>query len=295
MRNYIDGTRLVTKIKMLRILRKEKCYFIVEGDTDARLYRKFIDEESCDIVIAESKENVIEAISILNNMNFSGVLGIVDNDFWVLDNYKNSINNLFVTDHHDLEVMMINSNAFEHVFAEYADQIKYHEFIDGNIKDIRTRLVDNSSIIGYLRWYSQRNNKNLDFGKIDFYKFVDLKSLEINIDKLINTVIDSSKLASNLESDIVKKEIKKLQDKKCDLLHVCCGHDLTELLSIGFREIFGAFNAKNLFSGGVAGSLRLAYVLSYFESTTLYKQLFEWQSKNVVYRIFPIIEYEEAI
>ena len=66
MKGYLNATRLITKLKMLRSGKKNKSFMVVEGVTDLRLYSKFVDEALCNIIIADSKQNVRACIIACN-------------------------------------------------------------------------------------------------------------------------------------------------------------------------------------------------------------------------------------
>ena len=50
-------------------------FLVVEGSTDERVYKHFIAEDKCQIIVAHSKDNAINALAILEKDNFLGVLG----------------------------------------------------------------------------------------------------------------------------------------------------------------------------------------------------------------------------
>ena len=119
MRSYLTSKRLMTKLGMLRSGKKSKALVVVEGMTDYRVYGKFFDLTSCEVIIGESKENVVEAIKMCEEENLQGIIGIVDADFWhVQSTFTQLPKALFMTDYHDLECMMLHSKAFEYVFLE---------------------------------------------------------------------------------------------------------------------------------------------------------------------------------
>src|SRR5260370_34329195 len=60
-------------------------FLIVEGETDKKFYKTFVDSNKCQITIAEGKDNVREVLSILEKDNFPGILAIADADFDVLE------------------------------------------------------------------------------------------------------------------------------------------------------------------------------------------------------------------
>lgn len=68
-------------------------------------------------------------------------------------------------------------------------------------------------------------------------------------------------------------------------LELCCGHDVIEILGVGLRQSFGALAQAENSSSEVARSLILAYERGHFEETDLYKQIKDWEERNVPYRI----------
>lgn len=285
MKQYINAARLVTKIKMLRSGKMHKSFLVVEGTTDSRLYGKFINEKSCEVVIADSKSNVIQCIETCDSENLQGIVGIIDADFWRLEYHHAASSNLFLTDDHDLECMLIHSSAYDNVLSEYANKNKYLRFEERKKSPLKTLILENTAKIGYLRWYSLLNNLGLKFSDLNFNIFVSQTELEVDMRKLIEYVLSQSKKQGVLKTEIVLKDVEKLAKRQYDLWNVCCGHDLIEILSIGFIHIFGEYNAKNLFPGNLEGSFRLAYEYNYFLNTDLCQYLITWQKQNSSYCI----------
>ncbi|WP_069997340.1 DUF4435 domain-containing protein [Cellulosilyticum sp. I15G10I2] len=286
MRQYINAARLLTKIKMLRSGKISKGFILVEGITDYRLYSKFVDENMCELIIADSKSNVTQCIEICNREKAQGIIGIVDADFWRLEKEFPKYENLFLTDFHDLECMLINSPAYENILAEYANRNKYLRFEERKKKSLKHILLESGAKIGYLRWYSLQNNLGLKFSNLDFDKFVNAQELEIDMRKLIDSVLIHSKKQNGLNTQKILKDIENLITKQNSLWEVCCGHDLIELLTVGLVAVFGEYNAKNLFPGNLEGSFRLAYQYNYFMKTKLYQCITKWQEANPSYLIF---------
>lgn len=280
MKGYLNATRLITKLKMLRSGKKNKSFIVVEGVTDLRLYSKFVDESLCHIIIADSKQNVKACIAACNEESIEGIIGIVDADFNHIEKTEEEIPNLFLTDAHDLECMLLNSPAYDDIVKEYVNVNKYARF-EGRMQDrVRHILLKNAAVIGYLRWCSLQENLGLNFSLLEFELFIDPHTLEINIENFVKQVLIRSRKINAIESQTLVNKINALDLKEEEMWQMCCGHDLIEILTIGFINIFGDYNAKNLFAGQLEGSFRLAYTKSYFEMTNLYKSLADWQNSN---------------
>lgn len=285
MKGYLNATRLITKLKMLRSGKKSKSFIVVEGVTDLRLYSKFVDESSCQIIIADSKQNVKACIAACNEEAIEGIVGIVDADFSHMEHTEEEIPNLYLTDAHDLECMLLNSPAYEDIVKEYVNINKYARF-EGRMQNrVKQILLQSATVIGYLRWCSLKENLGLNFSLLEFELFIDPHTLEINIESFVKQVLIRSRKINAIEVSTLVNKINTLELREEEMWQICCGHDLIEILAIGFVNIFGDYNAKNLFAGQLEGSFRLAYTESYFKMTNLYKALMGWQN-NCNYSIF---------
>ena len=180
--------------------------------------------------------------------------------------------------------MLIKSEALDKSLTERTDRSKLRKFLRMKQKDIRAILLENGKNIGYLRYCSSQNKWMLKFGDLDFYKFTSKKTLEINKRKLVLTVISNSKNC-NISSNCIEKEMDSFRDSQFDLWIICNGHDLINILLIGFKEIFGKY-VENFTHHDLERSLRLSYEFDYLKNTEMYNKIVEWQEKNKPYIIF---------
>lgn len=286
MKNYINQYTVANEVRMKRS-QYTGAFLIVEGDTDARFYKNFINNDKCRIIVSHSKQNAVGALDILEKGNFDGLLVLVDADFWTLNNEIPSIQNLLLTDTHDMETLLLKSPALEKVLNEFALEDKLGLFTKQLRKDIRKILLESGAPIGYLRWFSLRENLSLKFKDLAFVEFINQSTLETNISKLIKTVKSNSKMWELNEREIQKK-MEELRDDTHDLWYVCCGHDLIYILVIGLRKIFGIQKSKDIKTEILEKSLRLAYERSYFYTTQLYKSIRQWEKTNTHFQILAI-------
>lgn len=285
LRDQVDGSRIANSLRMLRGMNKHFAFLLVEGDTDRRLFSKFIDKNKCKIQTAENKDNVIEAISILNSSNFGGVLGVIDADFMHLEGKKCEVNNVILTDTHDIETLMLNSSALESLIAEYANRDKLMEFERDRGENLTNVLLQNTSVLGYLRWFSLRNRADYDFKTIRYHIFTDCSTLSVNLTKLVSEAINQSPAAKITDCDLTIQRIQNMMLSKNDLWQVCCGHDMVQLLLIGLKSVFGGYNSKALGDGALEGSLRMCFEYGSFAETKSYAFIIEWEKQHAPYQI----------
>ncbi len=273
---YRTPDRIVNSITMQRS-QYRGAFLVVEGDTDRRFYQNFVNRAECQIVIAHDKEKAINVMGILDQANFVGVLAIIDADFWVLEGRELSCPNLFMTDTHDLETMILKSPALEKFLAEYGspEKIKGFETQHGAIREF---LLSNGIHIGYLRWLSLIDGLALKFEELSFSKFLDEKTLVVSIEKFIKTVKNHSQKAQLVEKDIQHK-MDKLKNNHAPW-YVCCGHDLINILSVGLHKIWGSHSSKEIEPETIEKNLRLAYEYAYFLETQLCQAIKNWETTH---------------
>ena len=283
MKEYISAYHTANAIRQIRGPLFSGTFLIVEGESDRNGYKHLIDTESCRIIPAHGKENALDALDILEEDDFPGVLAVVDADFWRLEGIKPSSPNLFITDTHDLETMILKSPALEKLLTEFGSTTKIEKLTQQLGKDIRDILLDGGVRIGYLRWISHKEKLSLKFEGIVFSRFIDNETLKLDTTKMITEIKNKSRGRGPNEEDL-QKSVSELTDSNHDPWDVCCGHDLVFILSIGFRKALGSQQVK---SELIEKSLRLAYGAAYFFATQLYESLRMWEKANTSFQIFP--------
>lgn len=285
MREYLTPERVANKIRLIRNnpVRNICSFLLLEGSTDANVYKRFINKDQCETIIAGNKNMAVQVLAILERDSFSGVLAIVDADFDVLGSNLPLSPNLLFTDAHDLESMITQSPALEHVLSELASQTKMDAFVKKCGKEIRLQLVECARPIGYLRWVSLRENMSLNFSDLNFSDVM-RDSLEVDVIKLINLLrsrsYDGSKHKSSTQppsNNDIHRRMTLLQDNAHDHWHLCCGHDITGILSFWLRKAIGDMMVKETY---LEICLRLAYERAYFAKTKLYASIQQWEQNN---------------
>lgn len=281
MRKHQTAHDIAVEARMIRAIH-HGAILIIEGGTDARVYGRFVNETECKLIPATGKDMAISALEMLEKSGFKGVLTIVDTDFWKLDGVEPDSLNVLLTDSHDLETMLLSSDALGNVLSEFGSDPKIKKLG----KPIRDVLLESGLFIGYLRWLSSptKDNLSLKFKKLSFDKFVDEKTLSVDIDNLIKEVKTNSK-NSTLDENATKRKIIALGSGGYDPWQVCSGHDPVQILSIGLINIFGNHRGKTVASEAVDGILRVAYDYSHFSLTKLHDSIRGWEKANSSFRV----------
>lgn len=260
-------------------------FLIVEGTDDKKFYEWYVENSKCDIQIPDGKENAIAILSALEKANFCGVLAIVDTDFDILNEMSSTSPNLLLTDTHDLETMILQSRALEKVLSAFGSEEKIQKFLERTGKEFRSVLLGLASPLGYLRWLSLRENLSLTFEGLKFEKFIDRETLVIDEGKLIRCVQALStaskhkkSLTQSVTDNALHNKVQRIKHDSHDPWHVCCGHDLVHILSLGLRKAIGTTNVTE--PDLITQCLMLAYDTSYFTKTKLYLSIKDWEYAN---------------
>ncbi len=280
----------ITAARVANAIRQERsqyagAFLIVEGQTDARVYDRHVKTASCRVVVAHNKENAVTALEILDHDSFVGVLAIVDADFDRLDGKTVQSKNLYLTDTHDLETMMLQSRAMEKLLREFGSTQKQEKFTEKRGKGIRAVLLEEGSHVGYLRWISLRHSHALKFEGLNYRDFVDHPTLVVNLADLIQTVKNHSQKL-HIPTEQLQQQIEAIKDEAHDLWQVCCGHDLIGLLSVGLHQAVGSRDWKKIEMEILEGNLRLAYEDIWFQATQLFASIRQWEAINSPFEVF---------
>ncbi len=189
--------------------------------------------------------------------------------------------NLFFTDSHDIETMLLNSPALDKVVDEFGSEEKITSFG----RDVRTLLLDAGIPVGYLLWVSQLKGLNLTFEEIKFSNFIDNRTLQIDELKLIQEVKNKSQ-AHRLKSEDLQRFLTEQKKESHDPWQVCCGHHLVEILSLGLRRAIGSAKPSDTEPNRLELSLRLAYESAYFSKTAIYSSVRLWENTNQPYKVW---------
>ncbi len=260
----------IANVVMMLSSQHDGSSLLVEGSSDAKLYERFVACDQCRIIISWNRQVLEKALEILEKRGFKNALGVADADFDNLMPPPGRNKNLFLTDTHDLETMILSSPALEKILKEFGSKKKLV------CCDARDDLLRCGIEIGALRWISVKDKLSLKFEGLNLTKFIDRTTLALNFKVLIKTIKNNSSKHGLSEATVAKKR-GELDLTKCSPWDICCGHDLVEILAFGFRRKFGT---RNISCDYLEATLRVGYELAYFKTSLLYKSIKTWEKTN---------------
>ena len=280
MLDALDGISLANQVRLERA-GHEGSFLLVEGSSDAKLFDRLCDQEQCSIVVCMGKENLFDAISALNESEFSGAIAIADRDYAEVLGLPIRERNVIVSDENDIEIMILSSPALDHVLREYGVADRISAVLEREGRSVRELVFRAACFVGALRLLSQMEAWNLSFDEMK-YRFVDNNSYFLDEMKTVRHILGRSKR----RPEIPEVEVLERARGKCaaaeDEKDLCCGHDCLRVLGRGLRRHFGNTNRFNNDAGCVdlGRILRLAYEFAYFRRTRVYHEVRAWEEES---------------
>jgi hypothetical protein len=272
-----ENISLITKLNELRLLlihpqTRNKVFILVEGDSDIKLFRKLFHHQNTEIKSIPGGYTNLELGLKELSKNYRTVIGIRDADFMHIEKKKPQIQVLFLTDVHDMEMMMIISDeTLKSILFEFSSDTKF------KIKELRNKFLESIKFIGYVRWYNSIHNLELNFKDLGIGEFINNTNLEIDEISCIAKVLQRSPNKKTNDAIELRNNVKKLIKSTHDLAQICCGHDIAKIIAL-FLSL-EKLN-KGVSQERIESHLRTTYNFTQFQKTKLYKSLKNWSIEN---------------
>jgi hypothetical protein len=271
----------------------EGTHLLVEGTNDRIVYSKFTPRDKVRLNVQFGFKAILDTLENLKQRGFERAIGIIDSDFRHIENDLPQYENVFVTDNHDLEMLAINSNAFDVVLDHRGSKQKINAIENGKgINILREILLDLAKPIGYLKFANRLNKLNLKFkaddqnGKpLKISQFISIDKLEfLGEDKMVEVVLNfcHTKTKGICDRTTALKFYSETIKTEYDLLQLCNGHDEITILSIALKKKWGSIKTTDGTPEDLEKDIILAYDSRCFEKTRLYASIKAWERKNNV-------------
>ena len=269
--------------RMLRTGRLKPVIINVEGDSDINFYRWLTD---CHVELNQNngKKAALEAVATAISTNKKGVVAIVDSDFdHILQIGPDR--NVFRTDTHDIETMMLREDFLRISDPNLRDKKKSNNL---SYDDIWSIIISIGKKIGKLRLISTEKKWNLDFKEaerqLESDEIITLKKGQIvfDFDKYINYCVPyytgrNEKIRSI--KDIIEKDKREF-----DTWQICRGHDLSLITSIVYSK--NMYGQRNVSRSEIENLIHSNYILTRkIKKTDLYRDIKDWQIENCEWKI----------
>lgn len=262
-------------------------HVFVEGGGDFKLWRNFMQKSHTKVTICNGCEKVIEA-TMLGNEKGIRCFGIIDRDFRSILGSENLPENIFITDEHDIEMMICHTDSLGKVLNNYDSSHKIDVFEDEQ-GPVRDHVLSLSDQIGYLKLLDKRIGLNIILKKTDkdgdivlpsYEKFLNkqcqIKSLEEMIRYLIQWSENRGKKANKSLEEVIQAYQEEAATRQ-DSWQLSNGHDFAYLLAYFVHHKIGC---KKKTQQEIESELVLAYEHDFFMQTAMFRSMRDWIMVN---------------
>ncbi|HVA63968.1 MAG TPA: DUF4435 domain-containing protein [Terriglobales bacterium] len=277
-----SAVTLANQIRMGRQISR-RAVVVVEGRDDKLFCEHFVDRAVAKVLVAPGKENVLEAVRILDADGFLGISGLVDPDFDGLSGFgvgSAPSPNLLTVDAHDLDTMLLRSGALGRVLTEFA----VRRDCGPSESDVREMLTLLAAPIGCLRLHSLRRGLNLRFAGLDYSRVFSRTGGSVDEITLIQEVKNRTQ-RQDISSAELRTGVAAIREEGHDLWQLCCGDDLLGALCCALRWWLAGSSAQQVSAAKIRESLRLAFGPQDFLGSGVGRQMSFWQEQNPGFRL----------
>lgn len=239
---------------------ENKLLVIVEGEDDKKLFTNFFNDSETILYSLGGCHHFEDVLTQCNPIYEKRFIILKDADFDILNSKKPNHNNLFLTDTHDLETMILKSKKLERVCNEYSCPLF-------DLEEVLKHLLD----ISYMKWFDNVNNLKLNFKVISVCSYYNGKD-PIPIDCYQQDLLGNGANKKILFSNSAYKYFID-QHHDVDLYAISNGHDVCDCIR---HKIKLSQKGKNIASSDIQRCLRLLYVFSDFKKTVMYANIESW-------------------
>lgn len=283
MKKYLDGWDFAAHIRFVRQVHKG-CIFIVEGENDDRVVSSFINEALCTVEISFGKSNAVEALDLLEDEAFPGVVALVDADFDRIHGIDHGLQNLVMTDGHDMDLTIMASDALEKYLSKVAEAEKLQKFGADSTTLVRETIYNSASPVACCRYLSDRETFMLAFRRLGF-DFIEEATLNCDVNHMIDDIMVLSPAARCSAAEL-KNRLSAFRISEYDLYQLLNGHDTATILGVALRKILGSLDRSETYGAKIEGALRDLFEPYMFYATKMFLMLRDWEQENPRYKIF---------
>ncbi|MBU3967519.1 MAG: DUF4435 domain-containing protein [Euryarchaeota archaeon] len=251
-------------------------FVFLEGESDIRFFRKLFNLSNCKVeTIPGGKFKLEECVEKLVKI-YPLIIGIRDADFVHLGATIYKKENVFLTDYHDMEMILISEDeVFSSLVFEYTDLPKDKH------SETRNNILFSIEQISYLKWLNEKENLEYKFDA-GFQDLLSFEGLEIDFDQYFTRILSKSPNAKITDKTIILDKMRVLKATNPNQLQLCNGHDFMKAFSQYIKQDGGV---KNINDEHVASSCRMTFTFNHYSRTGLYLNTKIWadKSKCVIY------------
>ena len=270
------GTKKDSKVAaVVSLLRhpnnKGKIICVVEGDDDVICYSLLTDDSKVKFYPVGGCEALEYVTQQLYKTFGCRMIAIRDADFGRLSGMQPSFKNLFWTDYHDIEMMMLDNGHTYDICQKYC----YDKHSQDVFEEIQNELFN----VSLVRWFSQRmhdekGQRGICFDKAPICPTIYSATKRIELEQYWTYLMSKQEYAISYNCKDVKLFIS--HNSAVDLLQLTNGHEAILALWCKIK----LFYAHNLSKTVLKKEVRSRYSIIEFKRTNLYNSINVWLKEH---------------
>ncbi len=246
-------------------------FVFLEGESDIRLFRKLFDLNNCKVeTIPGGNPKLEECVSELLKA-YPLVIGIRDADFIHLRVKPYTKQNMFLTDLHDMEMILVSEDD---VFSAF--MFEYSNFSKDEHTEIRNNIISTIEQISLLKYLNYKENLGFEI-KSGFQDLISFEKFEIDFNNFFSRILSKSQNALEKDISIILQKLNSIKDIKPEPFQVCNGHDFMKGLSKFIKE---KGDGRTLSDDDISSSFRMTFTIDHFKKTQLFCITNKWAGDN---------------
>lgn len=255
----------------------KKFTVLVEGIDDVKTYEKFFARDKVEVHQTSGCCKLVELVKGLDAMHLEDYfIGIKDADYDKLNQVAYPYSNLFLTDTHDLETMMVDGDIVETIMKE---NLRYEDVkrdkVDLAVCSFLENVLCVLKSLSYIRWYNDVNDSHINFDVCKIPEMLKINSA-LGYDCCVYFL---TRHPENAATQLAVSEFQSFEaahSQDVDLLLLVRGHDMCEVTSALLQQHPYYRKSSKLSCAKVEQALRLGYSKEAFRNTQLYASIDNW-------------------
>lgn len=273
------------QLRVTEMLMDSRLSVIVEGRHDKLTLERFFDDKYCSFEQFNGKEKAEMAIQLVNAVDPTRAIAILDHDLDFLDS-KSYPSNVFLTDGHDLDIQLFFSDAFYRVAREYFSEEETST--KTKLNNIRKTIVTFARPLAYMRVVSKEKGYDFAFkaskehNKPFPYKNlvqVDNKTCKfLGDEKTVQTACCYRNQGKGKDQKLMLADVRAIAKRNYSDKELLHGHDLMNFFGL-VVAYYGPASSSSKNVDDIECSFRLTYSNEFYK-TTLYEALKKYCEYN---------------
>lgn len=258
-----------------------KTVVLVEGDDDVKVYKPMFDGRKVDFSVAGSCALIPQTIRLVcsDDMLRSKVIGIKDADFdHLMDICYDDIPNLFLTDTHDAETLMLTDSVMKRIC---------YETMSCENSCLLSDALNALEYYSYIRYYNAKvilsypDKDGLLFDGFKLHKVYDGENVPTLHDWYERVRFHGNNHLKDSFPEEAEVDAFVRENRTDDWLNLTRGHDLIYVIMKRIHALCPL--SQRYGETHIASFMRVAYSLDEFRATELYRSIDSWANSRELY------------